>query len=272
MSPSLRMNRKGIAEKELLYLLIGIAIFLVLVFFGMKIYEYMTSKGDVEGCRLSVLAASQTRLAGQTPIDLDCPRKTILFSEDKYTVDGKNKDYSTDDYTTNIKNVFAREMAECWYKTGQGYVNVFEENVVSNQNACLVCAQIHFEDQPSGDIGTVLDYIKETKMSANVEQMGDTTYYNYINRDWKQKAFNEQSVVVSILQSLGISYETKEIHTNILLDNGGTINPTKDYYILLLSVKKGAFEFYEEDTYFIVSGRMETLTDPKTKFCNYIYN
>ncbi len=267
------MNTKAdMNTKQLMVLIIGIVIFLIFVMFGTKVYEFMKSKGDVEGCRLSVLAAAQSRFAGESSIDLDCPRKQLVLSEKSYTVNNKEKKYGSKEYTTNIKLVFAQEMAECWKKTGEGYVNVFEESVLKNNNACLICSHIKFLESPNENIETLAEYIKETKIPATESQFEDTTYYNYINKDWKQKAFSDDSIFVHILQALGINYGTKEINTNILLDNEGEIDFTKEYYILLLGVKKGAFEFYNEDTYFIVVGRTETLTDPKMRFCDYLYN
>lgn len=265
-------NKAQTSEKTLLYLLIAAVVFLILAFFVMKVYDYMSGKGDVEGCRLSVLAAAEARLAGRTTLNLQCPRKALVLSEDTYSLDGTQKKYAKKEYATNIKDVFAKEMAECWYKTGEGAANVFEEALVGNKQVCLICSHIQFKDAPSEDIGLLSDYIKETKIPVSVATaLEDTTYYDYINRDFKEKAFSENSFFVSVLQTLGLSYGTKKIHTNILLDENGKIEPLKEYYVVLLGIKKGAFELYEQDTYYIVVGRTETITSKETRFCDYTY-
>lgn len=269
-------NKKGLTpDKTLLYLLIAAVVFLLLVFFVTKVYDYMASKGDTESCRLSVFAAANARIPGRTTLNLQCPRKSIVLSKDGYTVNGKEKKYRYEDYTTNIKNVFAQEMAECWYKTGEGTTNIFEEPLIGNKQVCLICSHLQLKDVPSSDIGSLSDYLKETTMpitaATDIADI-DYTYYNYINRDFNQKAFSEDSFFVNILQALGIDYGTTTIHTNILLDNRGEIEPTKEYYILLLAIKKGAFELYEEDSYFIVVGPTETINSKETRFCDYTYN
>ena len=268
-----KFSKKAMSEKTLLYLLIAAVVLLILLFFVMKVYDYMTSKGDVESCRLSILAAAEARLAGRTTVTMHCPRKSLVLSKESYTVDGDKKKYSSKDYATNVKQIFAQEMVECWSKTGEGEANTFEEALVGNTNACLICSHIQFQETPDEDIGSLSDYLKKTNIPVSVAtQLEDVTYYDYINRDFQQKAFAENSFFVSILQALGIDYGTKTLHSNILLDDQGEIDPTKQYYILLLGIKRGAFEIYEQDTYFMVVGKTETLTPEKTRFCDYLYN
>src|SRR3989338_3612296 len=133
------------AQKVTMGLLILVMVVLVLAFFSARVFDWMTSKGDVESCRLSVAASGKISdvSLGISTLDLECPRKNIVFSAESYTVDDSERDYASEneeDYSDNVKQVFADEMRECWYKMGEGEVDPFNNNCAFGMDSvCVVC-------------------------------------------------------------------------------------------------------------------------------------
>ncbi len=261
------MNTKAMSEKTLITVLIFIVAFLVIGFIAVKIFDIMTSKGDTESCRLSVLAASQTTIAGKTSIELQCPRKNIVVYPEYYTVDGNKRKYSSEEYTENVKRVFAEEMRECWYKMGEGDVKVFEDKLLDNENVCLICNHIEFQNPSDPEITAFQDYLENTKIPASLNSLTDTTYYDYIHRDINQKIISKDTTISNFLNFFGIGGDI--IQSNIIIGGTGSLTTHSPYEIIFFGIKKGILEPREKSTYLMVVVPSEDIT---TSMCSYIYS
>src|SRR3989338_2056864 len=85
-------SKKALGMGTLAVLIISLAVLFTLGFFSDAIAGIITGKGDIETCRLSVLAQSQTKFLGglvESPISLKCPRIHITFFENKVEINGK---------------------------------------------------------------------------------------------------------------------------------------------------------------------------------------
>ena len=166
-----------------------LVVFLVLFPFVNNINTKSKEKSDIETCRLSVLAREKTKFAGKTSVNLDCPRRQIIFYNNKVEINGK-KDASynfknLDDKTVN--EVLAKELRLCWYKLGEGKVNGFDAPLFIPNSpkklSCLICSEIKFDDSLSKNIFYGLEeYLKNTKTQG-------TTYWDYIIKPQKVVKF-----------------------------------------------------------------------------------
>lgn len=262
------------AEKITVKMLAILVIFLVLAFFSARVFDWMTSKGDVESCRLSVIASGKISdvSMGISTLDLECPRKNIVLSAESYTIDDSEKEYASDqeeDYSDNVKQVFADEMRECWYKMGEGEVDLFNDNwAFGADSVCVVCSQVHFETPPKENVGNLYDYLQETKIPLSVQAQEPITYYDYLHRELKGVINNQYE----ILEYLGIG---TPISTTIWIyvSNALNVEPlttANDYTILFISFIPPDTEFWKDPQYAIAV--FNTQGDITSKTCDYIYS
>ncbi len=236
--------KKAMTEKTLVTVLIMIVVAFSLGYVGIKVVDSITSKGDTEGCRLSVLVASQTNIAGKTPVEINCPRKQIVLYPEYYTIDGSKNKYTSasEDYAGNVKGVFAEAMRECWYKMGEGNLIVLDDNaIIGNDKVCFSCSHFEFQDPLIPQISGFIEYIQETTIPASILTMKQQTYYDYIKSS--DDAFS------------GIA------------DNGA-VNTEKSYDVLFLQHNAEA-QPYQHVTSYLVLGPSENI---KQGFCDYIYS
>ena len=137
--------------------------------------------GDIEVCRLSVLAQASVKLAGQSPLSLKCPRREIKLFNDKVEINGKKEaKYEFKKLDDNIVNkIVAEELRLCWYKMGEGEVNVFQQAYVTEiDTVCLICSEISFDQKlENKQFQGLVDYLKGNKMHET-----DIYYFDYLIR------------------------------------------------------------------------------------------
>ncbi len=235
------------AQKVTVSLLVLIIIVLFLAFFSARVFEFMTSKGDIESCRLSVVASGKISdvSMGISTLDLECPRKNIVFSPDSYTIDEGERDYASEneeDYSDNVKQVFADEMRECWYKMGEGEVDLFS-NVAGTSTQCIVCSTLSFENPPETDIGNLMTYIQETTIPVSVQTQEQITYYDYLYREAGEGA-------------LGM-----ELSPRLYISDDGEISTKNPYSVIFYRIQ-------------VESGGNSLAVIPNTRlesYCSYLY-
>ncbi len=251
-------NKKGNLdlEKMLPYLIVTL---LVLGILGYGVFTiigpWIKSKGEVEGCRTSVLFAAQAKKLTKEAItlDLECPRRDVVVYDDYYMLAGRKKQYSKEDYATNVKEVFAQQMTECWYKMGAGALHpFFEDPLFANfDDVCLVCSHIEFQQPPKTAVGNLLDYIQKEQMSFVAAKGEAVTYYDYMHRVYKE----------------GECYPNTE-EGNIAVTDIGEIFTNQSYDIIYRSRSYEAATI-DYNCEFIVVGPTETLDEVG---CDYIYS
>ena len=177
----LKMNyKKGIGWGQMALIMLALVVAIVLIFDTKLLAQVLKRGSDVETCRLSVLAQARLKVAGSSPIRLDCERRKIEFFEDKIEINGKKEtkyDFNTlDDNTVN--KVVAEELRLCWHMMGEGQINVFEQDISGGvENVCNICSEISFDKdiKINTRFGGLVDYLKGTKIPNK-----DITYFDYM--------------------------------------------------------------------------------------------
>ncbi len=138
------LKKRGIAMETLVQAIIVVVIFFALIYLASLFLEASSEKAVIEKCRISVLANSKvhevegkslTQVAVSTDIPISCPAP-------KKEVSGK--------YLTEQFYAISEELRNCWYKMGEGKLQVFGKDyfgdlniLEKNKNSayCLVCSQ-----------------------------------------------------------------------------------------------------------------------------------
>ena len=181
------MNKKAMSETMVILLIFVLGAIILFNFSG-KLSTFFKEDSDIETCRLSVLAQSQTRnipvVNVGTPgtiVPLDCPRRILKVFEDKVEIKDKKstkykfKKLSEDD----INNLVAEELRLCWYRMAEGKRNIFENSwIFGDPYTCLICSEIQFDDELKGkSYGGLLEYLKSRKIPKS-----DISYFAYLIR------------------------------------------------------------------------------------------
>ncbi len=187
------MDKRAVSPETLVILLAFVIGALILIAFGSALGSQLKEDADIETCRLTALAQSQTRkipvVGVSTPktiISLDCPRRNVKIFENKVELNGKKYGkYSFKKLSADEANRFvAEELRLCWYKMLEGKEDIFESSYIANLNkVCLICSEIEFDSGLNGKtFDGLLEYIKSKKIPRR-----DTTYYNYLVRQQSNK-------------------------------------------------------------------------------------
>lgn len=183
-----KMNKKAVSPEIMVVLLIFVIGAMILLLFGSALAGQLKEDADIETCRLSVLAQAQTRkipvVGVSTPgtlVPLDCPRRNLKIFENKVEINGKKtKKYEFKKLTNDeVNRIFAEELRLCWYKTGEGNRNIFENSYLFGAYyTCLICSEIEFDNTLKGkSFEELLEYLKTRKIPKS-----DITYFYYLIR------------------------------------------------------------------------------------------
>lgn len=178
-------NKSEIGYGALATLIIAMVIAFILMNYSGALASIVKKGSDIEVCRLSVLAQAQTKVAGQTPVSLQCPRRQVKFFNDKVEIDGKKDDkYDFEKLDDNsVNKVVAEELRLCWYKFGEGKINVFRQNIAgdiittASEYVCAICSEISFDKKIDRNkkFSGLVDYLKSSKIPQQ-----DIYYFNYL--------------------------------------------------------------------------------------------
>ncbi|MFA6888287.1 MAG: hypothetical protein WC254_02215 [Candidatus Woesearchaeota archaeon] len=234
--------KKAMTDKTLITVLIFIVVAFLLGFIAIKIIDYITSTGDTEGCRLSVLAASQISAGGEIPVQINCPRKMISLYPEYYIIDSSKKKYTSEEYAENVKSVIAEEMKDCWYKMGEGNLIVLDDNaIVGNDKICFSCSHFEFQEPIPNTIIDMIQYLQQTKIPGSLSVNEQQTYYDYIE--------SSNSSFIGIADK-------------------GFINTDKSYELLFLQQNIEGYPYQHVSSY-LVLGPSENINQG---FCDYTYS
>ena len=172
--------------EQTVLLVILVAAALVMSGGAIAFVKYFKESGDIEACRLAVLAHSKLKTFGTSPLSADCPRRDVGFFTNKVEINGKkSKDYTFSKLSEDAVNrVVADEMASCWYKMGEGNVDVFDQDFVYDiKKVCLICAEVRFDSDMADNSFANLDNF----MKKNTPLGSGTTYSNYLTQGQRDK-------------------------------------------------------------------------------------
>ena len=147
MEPEQEGETTGVLSKLLIVLASAVLLILIL----WKVFDISNEVLAVEACRDSIHMAVGSTLQGKRALDtIKCPiKETVINTGD-------------DD---ELKGVLADELAECWYKYGQGRLDLFKEFSKEEQTYCAVCSSLQFEDAAKGSVVTNLPgYLSENRV------------------------------------------------------------------------------------------------------------
>jgi hypothetical protein len=176
--------KKGVVMTTVVLLILLLLSFAALAGWIYQMKQQIDEAGDVEGCRLSVVAAATTHMLSDTFVDIDCPRIQVTVEEE----DVVTKDEFRPDL---IKKAVADELKNCWFKMGRGTLNGFNNNIIGNikqddDYACVVCSSIGFEgavmartlkETGSHTIGGFETFLETEPISSTSTQ----TYSDYLS-------------------------------------------------------------------------------------------
>jgi hypothetical protein len=180
-----------------------VLILVVLIFLGYfyaKIEGVRRAKEDVELCRKTVDLSALSHVKGFNLIDtLDCPAVEV-------TIKDGNED--------TIKKKVASEMADCWYKFGEGDKELFDRLWISSDTFCAVCSYVEFEGSAKDkQVTGFIEYLNTHKVKT---MYGRKSYIEFLNT----------MTPADIEKSYG----------------QGTIDTSKDYDVIFVYTKGAMFD------------------------------
>lgn len=186
----MRYNKRSMSQSVLLTVIVVASVSLILISFSGNLSAKISKTGDIEACRLSVLAQAQTKTVGVSPISLDCERRKLVFYDDKVEINGKktrisNYDKNKKELDEDIVNkAVAEELRTCWYKMGEGELDVFRQHVFgTGETACTLCTEIEFDESVKQDkFEALLDFLK-----GNYIPNSDISYFDFLIRSQRDQ-------------------------------------------------------------------------------------
>ncbi len=255
------LKKKGM-QNIFMYLIIFLVVGVILLFFVRGVTKWMEGKNNVEVCRLSVIGASQlgkgTGFDYLAPEDweFECPPNTVTIKEDVYESNGYEQQYRHGTWEDNVKQVFADEMATCWYKFGEGKLDAFDDDTIFGlTNVCFVCDYILFDAPPLTQVNNLKNFLETHSIPNTLVQKERITYWDYMN----------------IYYDATLTDLIDKSHSSIILLEEGDIYTDWDYVIAFQVVGKKAKlpgnVGLEDTLQFIVVGTAEKVE----LNCDYYY-
>lgn len=172
------------------YLIVGVAIFLLLFPFATKTYAAIPQAFTETECRASIEWRARTHidiLDFESPLPFECSTKTIFL---KYDKSGRKKDedllsvaptyYIPKGDNEKVKRIFAESLSKCLWQMGDGNLDVF---AASERTRCIICYDIIIDkdivDKDKGNIQILRNfdnYLESNKFSKTKEY-----YKNYLS-------------------------------------------------------------------------------------------
>lgn len=183
----LKKNKGFMTADILVYLIMGLVVFIIVLKFGGAILHLVKGSGEDFGCVLSSIINAYTKIYGSSIFKLNCPVKTIkitdadlnkllikdeikylnteLIETQKTTFenmkDEKERELALKKY--NLNKIIANEMKSCWNKLGRGEMPLFSQpqfwislntkyenkNTISGAEKILNWAHIYVQDAPT---------------------------------------------------------------------------------------------------------------------------
>jgi hypothetical protein len=212
-------NKAGeLTTQQIVMLIILITSFVVILFLLFRLD--LGKETDKEICHNSVVMRGNSVLP-KDAVSLNCKTEYICITEDG-TCEGLIKpEIKKVKGKTEVYDVLANEMADCWWMFGEGKINYVGEDCKHN-NYCSICSQILFdgsleniEEIKDGKISKdeLYEYLSETKMDGK-----ETTYSEYL--------FNTNDINKLKKQSMEATGQEGE-------GTFGSIEISKQYFILM---------------------------------------
>ncbi|MFC1768441.1 hypothetical protein ACFLZX_01630 [Nanoarchaeota archaeon] len=241
----------------LVKLILAVIVSTVFILMGSIFYETFFGVEEKVKCFTSVMADRFE------PTKIECPRKMIIFEENKIEQikNGKRSKYDVDiseidtkRYVGNTKvyKILSDEMVDCWDRVGSGKTNIFKDNFLEFSQVCLICTQIKFTDEylyqarifedldPQGNIPLTSETMPLPSlfefMRENVNEDGDN-YYELVWKQYPSELFKREGIL-----DWGLGREDLPSviqHGNIIIPNNGVIDPKSELVLAVVGLKPG---------------------------------
>lgn len=179
-------------------LLILLAVVVILFPFMTRIFDWIYGQTPDQVCTLSVIKHATSKEASVTGVQgsvIKCPRKQIIFYNDKVEIDGDKvrvRENQDDGKSSNfdalnsyiVNQVMADELVSCFSKMGKGDLNVFNqefffmdtENTLNvDRVPCMICSEVNFHGFDILFTSSGLeDYLISTDYKENLK------YYDFL--------------------------------------------------------------------------------------------
>lgn len=228
-----RLKRAIEAQEAVVGLVILAVVVLISISVVFKLGAVVDRRAEVDLCKTTVAVAARDPT---NFIDINCPTDEVLIKEDgAYVRTLRTKTYgkflSIDSVKAELKakgvtdpddarlmralveRVLAEEAILCWDKMGAGTLDPFKSKLLQlNAWRCVSCAVVRLDDpvkQKVGQLtmGSLLDYLKNTKMSNGDKSIHDYLHPTFSNIELSamyQNVINEplqEGVTVSYVQT-----------------------------------------------------------------------
>jgi hypothetical protein len=278
---------------KIIALLVSMIVLFLLVWQTMGYFIIETRETS---CKLSVAKYALASEKTFSEVDINCPRNSIVFYEDRVEKNGEEYyvrydeegdmafERKFDELNNGIVNyVLAQELASCWEAMGQGNFELFADPLlnlnfefefgkgveVGVSNPCLIWDYVSFDkdisqeslNKPGFDNMGLLDYMKEEyPVDFGKEQ---DTYYDYIFLEQEKKW-------------AGIEYGE---YVSVQVDPDLEINPEEVYYIYFRAAKQSLWSPAAGAVSSLIPGlatdwygvHISTIDELKQN-CDYLYN
>jgi hypothetical protein len=175
-----KIKRGDITTQQLVLLIILIVSFAVILFFIFRLNLGKTSVKEI--CHNSVITRGSSVLPAES-IPLNCQTTYTCITKDgsceKMSGSFETKKVKTE---TEVYQILADEMADCWWMFGEGKVNYVGKDLPANHLYCSICSQLAFDNSleeifPEGEIEqkNLYDYLSVTNISGE-----DMSYLDYL--------------------------------------------------------------------------------------------
>lgn len=220
-------------EQSALVKIIGIVagfVVLAILFHHFFILIYGETPENI--CRMSVISHAKTQAAGSPTMNIKCPRKFIVIDNEGYKtyyadelpIDKEKLKYRQEfkegSKKEQIYKLMADEMAKCWYKMGEGNLDVFSEDWFFIKNTCVVCAEIGFSKDFEGDLGTISEFQEYLENNKFTKYNMEKNYFDYLYKKYPA-SFSINALL----------YYSEEDSLEFLADEKDEITTDNNYFI-----------------------------------------
>lgn len=144
------MDKKGVLPLEkLIVIILVVAAGMLVFYFTVITTQQTTSIVDRSICRDSLIAKEATVfLESESPIEMACFTRYVDIKYGKYKEKKKqNKITFYVDDKKQLEQIFADEIAGCWWQMGEGTIRPFGGFESTGEVRCVICTEISMDEE-----------------------------------------------------------------------------------------------------------------------------
>ncbi len=214
-----------LTTQQIVILIILIISFIVILYFLFKLNLGTTSEKEI--CHNSVVMKGNPVLS-KGDVSLNCQRTYVCITKDGSCEQMTSPDIKKVETTSEIYQVLADEMADCWWMFGEGKIDYVGDKI-SKANYCSICSQIAFDDSVK-NIGD-----EEGNLVFEDGKINQDDFYAYLaqtpisegSETYAEYFFGTNDITGLKNQVLGMEDNEKDVGTF------GTIDLDEQYFVVM---------------------------------------